>query len=461
MSESLTKGHYLNMYVSRWVPNIILGAFGIAALIWRARFIEGRLPFRGSDAIEALARRLKLRSQNVGAAAMAAQLHPASAHSGPRSRPAGPPVLVIRLPRIRFPAPGILDQYISRIYLRVAALSFFALLGLFHISTFLDRSDKIFKGQATTGDVGQLLLYRTPLFMYYVIPIAALLSVLVTFGLLSRNSELTVMKACGISLYRASLSVVLLSLAFSAAIFGLEQRVLAQANRRAEEIDAKIRQRPARVFDALDRRWVVGREGTIYHYDYFNPETRELGALRMYHLSPDAWTLRSQTVAKSARYADDRWNGHAVRLADFTTGSPRWSDYEHRPLILEPPEYFETEQPLAAMMTVSQLRRYLNELSASGVNVSHLKVELQHKLAFPLVTLVMTLLAIPFGVSTGRRGALYAVGLGIIIALSYWIVTSMFVALGKSGLLTPVLAAWSPNIIVLGASGFMFLTVKT
>ena len=56
----------------------------------------------------------------------------------------------------------------------------------------------------------------TPQFVYYVIPIAALLSVLVTFGLLSRNSELTVMKACGISLYRASLSVVLLSLVFSA-----------------------------------------------------------------------------------------------------------------------------------------------------------------------------------------------------------------------------------------------------
>ena len=59
-------------------------------------------------------------------------------------------------------------------------------------------------------------------------------------------------------------------------------------------------------------------------------------------------------------------------------------------------------------------------------------------MAFPFVTLVMTLLAIPFGVSTGRRGALYAVGLGIILALSYWIVTSLFVALGKSGLLDPV-----------------------
>jgi lipopolysaccharide export LptBFGC system permease protein LptF len=113
------------------------------------------------------------------------------------------------------------------------------------------------------------------------------------------------------------------------------------------------------------------------------------------------------------------------------------------------------------MMTVGQLRRYVNELSASGVNVANLAVELQHKMAFPFVTLVMTLLAIPFGVSTGRRGALYAIGLGIVLALSYWIVTSLFVALGKSGLLTPVLAAWTPNIIVLGSAAYVFLTVRT
>ena len=55
------------------------------------------------------------------------------------------------------------------------------------------------------------------------------------------------------------------------------------------------------------------------------------------------------------------------------------------------------------MMSIGQLRRYVNELSASGLNVAHLAVELQHKMAFPFVTLVMTLLAIPFGVSTGRR----------------------------------------------------------
>ena len=461
ISESLTKGHHLNMYLSRWMPNIILGLFGVGALVWRARHVEGGLPFTVPERI----RRLRGFRARPGAAASpgqpegqdAARAAGAPAATAGRARS---PVLVVRLPRLQLPAPGLLDRYISRTYLRIAGLSFLALLGLFYISTFLDRSDKLFKGQATLGDLATLLVYLTPRFVYFVIPIAALLSVLVTFGLLSRNSELTVMKACGISLYRASLSVVVLSLLFSAAIFGLEQRLLARANRQAEIIDSHIRGRTPRVFDALNRQWIVGRDGSIYHYADFNPEERALARLTIYEPAPEPWKLTSVTMAERAVYRRE-WRGQAVRVGTFSAPAPVWTTMTERVLGIEPPEYFESEQPVAEMMTVPQLRRHVNELSASGVNVVHLAVELQHKLAFPFVTLVMTLLAIPFGVRTGRRGALYAVGLGIILALSYWIVTSLFVALGKSGLLAPVLAAWSPNIIVLGCAAYVFLTVKT
>jgi lipopolysaccharide export LptBFGC system permease protein LptF len=68
---------------------------------------------------------------------------------------------------------------------------------------------------------------------------------------------------------------------------------------------------------------------------------------------------------------------------------------------------------------------------------------------------------VPFGVSTGRRGALYGVGLGIIIALSYWIGMNVFMAVGKAGLLSPMLAAWTPNIIVSACAVYLLLTTKT
>ena len=112
-------------------------------------------------------------------------------------------------------------------------------------------------------------------------------------------------------------------------------------------------------------------------------------------------------------------------------------------------------------MTVPELRRHIADLKASGFNWLPLAVELQRKIAFPFVTVVMTLLAVPFGVTTGRRGALYGIGIGIVIALAYWIVSSVFVALGSAGLLPPFLAAWSANIIVAGAAAFLFLNTRT
>ncbi len=459
LAESMAKGQQIPAEWARWVPNLILGPFGIIALIWRAGHAEGRLPFGlrlPHLRLPAFARR---RSQ-VEATSSMAKSTSSPAGDAPGVRPGV--VLVVRVPRIHAPMPSLIDRYISRIYVRVAGLSFLALLGLFYISTFIDRSDKIFKGQATTAMVGQLLLLQTPQFIYYVIPIAALLSALVTYGLLARSSELTVMKACGISLYRTALSVVVLSLCMSAVLFSLEQRLMASANRQVDVLDAKIRGRQPRTLNLLNRRWVVGADQVIYFYGHFDPERNEMLGLTMFAPRKDRWQLASQTFVRRAVFGGDGWIGEQGWRQDFKADPPTWTNIARAPLPgMESPSYFTTAPPDAELMSVSELQSYISDLEPSGFNTTPLKVELHRKLAFPFVTLVMTLLAVPFGVSAGRHGALYGVGLGIVIALAYWILISAFVAIGKAGLLTPVLAAWAPNILVAGLAGYLFLRART
>lgn len=359
------------------------------------------------------------------------------------------------------PRPGLLDRYVSRTYLRIAGLAFLGLLGLFYISAFLDKSERIFKGDASLGQVVWLLVYSTPQFVYYVIPLAVLLSVLVTFGLLARSSELTVMKACGISLYRVALPVVGLSLVGSAVLFGLEQRVLGEANRNAEASDRRIRKLPAQNLNPLNRRWIVARDGSIYHYGYFDAPRATVTTVSMYTPTPDAWALSRITYAATAQFADGQWTGRQGWQRDYSTGNVRYEGFSVRQLSLESPDYFGTGAPVADLMTVPELRRHIASLSGSGVNVVPLAVELQRKIAFPFVTVVMSLLAVPFGVSTGRRGALYGIGIGIVLALSYWVVLHVFLAIGGAGLLPPFLAGWSANIIVAGAAAYLFLNTKT
>jgi LPS export ABC transporter permease LptG/LPS export ABC transporter permease LptF len=469
LAESATKGFYagpdaasrtlLVAQLARWVPNLVLLPFGVMALIWRARWAEGRIPFRSIVTLTNAVKGWIDRRRAAAAAADASTPAGAPAANGPRRR--GGVVVVIRVPRISWLVPTILDRYVATMYIRAVALSFAALLGLFYIGTFIDKTDKVFKGQATSGMVVQLLGFMTPQFIYFVIPLAALLGVLVTFGLLSRSSELAVMKACGISLYRIAAPLLFLSLGWSVILYGLEQRIMAQANEKAAALDTRIRTGEWRSSSTpLLRQWILGRDGIIYHYTYFDAEKKSLQNLEVYRPARDAWRLESQLFARTAAFNGQTWTAVNGWQQDFA-GTNAWTAFTERPLTLEAPDYFETLQPVAEMMTVPQLKRYIDELSASGFNVVPLTIDLQKKLAFPFVTVVMTLLAIPFGMTAGKRGTLYGIGIGIVLALSYWILGGAFAAVGKAGILGPIMAGWAPNILAAGGAAYLLLTART
>jgi LPS export ABC transporter permease LptG/LPS export ABC transporter permease LptF len=456
LAESMTKGHMLPAAISRWVPNIILTPIAIVALIWRARWADSgiTLPWFRRTEPESLEFADRNFSSQPGG--------PGTARSKSKPGEASRVVLVLRIPNVWYPRPTLLDGYIARHFVRIAGLAFVAMMGIFYIATFIDLSDKLFKKQATGGMLLEFFWFQTPQFIYYVIPLSVLLGALITMGLLTKTSELTVMKACGISIYRVAAPLLLVALAASLVLFSLEERLLAQANRRAEALNAQIRGRVPRTFNALNRQWITGRDNRIYHYALFDPQRRELAALSLYSIDVPRWRLTAQTHVQRARYVNGAWVGLAGWDVTFPArGAAVWKDFEQRPLHVEPPEYFETEQPDAQMMTYSELQRHVRDLRNSGFNVVPLLVSLQRKLAFPLVTVVMTLLAVPFGASTGRRGALYGIGLAIGLAMGYWLLMSAFAAIGSAGLLPPILAAWAPNMLFAAGAAYLLLTVRT
>jgi len=128
---------------------------------------------------------------------------------------------------------------------------------------------------------------------------------------------------------------------------------------------------------------------------------------------------------------------------------------------IEPPAYFKREEKPSDTMGFAELGAYIRSLATRGFDVAKLRVQLYRKLAFPMVGLVMTLLAVPFSFVVARRGALYGIGIAIVIAIVYWAVLGIFEALGNNALLHPALAAWAPNLIF-GAIGlYLILTLET
>jgi LPS export ABC transporter permease LptG len=378
---------------------------------------------------------------------------------------------------LNLPRPSLLDVYVSRQYLGIFFLTVFALLGIFYISTFIDLTDKLFRGSATTRMVLSFIYFKTPQYVYYVIPIGVLVSTLVTIGVMTKNSELVVIKACGISLYRVAAPLVLFALVASAALFTLQERVLASFMREADRLERAMRGFPPLSLGWLDRRWIVSKNGDIYHYEVFDPLANRFTHFSIFHLDDRAWRLASLTYAKEvllgrqpgadgqpmpAWLATQGWTRDlTVKPRRGVTTEVAYSSFGERHVPLETPNYFKTEEPQADQMTYGQLSQYIAQLKVSGFNVVPAMVELQHKLAFPFVTLIMTLLAVPFAVTTGRRGALYGIGAGIVLAIVYWMTLSVFKALGAGGVLAPALAAWAPNVLFGAAAAYMILTVRT
>ncbi len=447
ISESVAKGGllpYWFAWLAMWVPNVVIAVWGAALIARKMRGPEATLRFPLPF--------VALRPRDGGGPMTA----------GARPQRGTRVVMVVRVPNFSLPRPNILDWYVLRQGLRIFALSAAALLGLFYIASFIDLSDHLFKGRTSTIMIVSYLWFATPQFLYYLVPLAVLMAALVTIGALTKNSELVVMKACGISLYRAAAPLLVLALLGSMILIGLEERVLAYANRRADDINNAIRGRLP-MTESLDRRWVAGNNGNIYQYVYFDPGRNRLNGLSIYEFGSDRSTLTRRHYFETVEFRGDReargdvqWKGGKGWRREF---QPRkFAVYSDQPVVMEGPGYFASDRPDAQHMSYAQLSDHVAALQSGGFNVIPYVVSLHRKLAFPFVTLIMALIAVPFAVTSGKHGAMYGIGAGIVLAILYWTAISVFAAIGSGGLMSPALAAWAPNILFGCAAMYMLLT---
>jgi lipopolysaccharide export LptBFGC system permease protein LptF len=156
------------------------------------------------------------------------------------------------------------------------------------------------------------------------------------------------------------------------------------------------------------------------------------------------------------------WNGvgytldRSWRRKFGNEGTFKESVQEVRVRDLEPPGYFAKEERESDTLSFQELKAHISSLESLGVDVTKLRVELHRKVAFPVVSVIMTLIGVPFAFVVARKGALYGIAISVVIAIVYWASLAIFETLGSSAYLPPSLAAWTANVLF-GASGLYFL----
>ena len=397
---------------------------------------------------------------------------PAAPKGTPLPRERRQPVVVVRVPRPRIRISGILDRYVARVYIGYLTLVMLGFWSLFLLVEFLDLFDDIQQHGIKGKLVLHYYLYHAPSIAYLVAPVGVLVATLTTFGVLSRRNEVTAMKAGGVSLYRVSLPALALGLLGSAALFLFAEFVLPYTNRVAARDYNVIKGRPPQATNYLDRRWILGSDERFYNYEYLDEHSRTrvgragpngmaLLGLSVYDVDAESWSLRDYLYTRRAT-----WDGMAYELQDGwrRTYAPQPAVQRFalaRSREIESPGYFKRETEESDTLRFGELKRQIDTLEAQGLDVTKLKVQLHRKLAFPLVTLVMTVIGVPFAFVVAQRGALYGVGVSVLIAILYWASLGIFEALGTYGLLPPLLAAWAPNLLFGSAGAFFMLNLRT
>jgi LPS export ABC transporter permease LptF/LPS export ABC transporter permease LptG len=362
--------------------------------------------------------------------------------------------------------PMILDDYVLRDFGMNLAMVLAAFLTLLLVFTLFELLGDILRNQISPLVVGAYLLNVSPYFVYNITPLSALLAVLITLGVMQRSNEITAIKTTGISVYRIITPLLVASAMVATGLFFADQFYLPHANKRQDALRNMIKGKPAQTYLNPDRKWIYGQHSDIYYYELFDPDRDQFGRLAVFQFDPATFQLTKRIYADRARWEDSlqRWvctQGWERDLRGPAIENYRTFDVATFPTVSEPPTYFKKEVIQSSEMNYEELRRYIRDLQESGFDVVRLRVQLQKKLAFPIITMVMAVLAIPFSLSAGRRGSVTGIAVAVGIAGVYWFVAGLFEKMGNISQLPPVLAAWSPDLIFALIGGYLVLKVPT
>ncbi len=361
--------------------------------------------------------------------------------------------------------PRLMDLYILRRFFYYFVLLMAIFVFLYETFTLFDLLDDIARHKVPFLTVVDYFRYLTPYLLYNFFPLGALVAVLVTLGVMSKNNEIVAIKAGGTSLHRLAVPLFLAGLALAATVILLDYTYLPYANQKQDALHNQIKGRPPQTY-THPQRWIFGENYKIYNYDLFDSAQHLFGGLSVLEIDPANFQLRRRIFATRARWSEPQhgWVLESGWIRDFSDGSI--AHYERFTAaapqeLTEPPSYFNREVRQAFQMNLLELGNYIDGLHRAGFDVTNLTVQWHKKIAYPLMAPISMLLAIPFAFLVGTRGALGGVALGVGIGIAYWAMAALLEAMGSVGQLPPQLSGWSPDIIFFFLGLYFFFKMPT
>jgi LPS export ABC transporter permease LptF/LPS export ABC transporter permease LptG len=361
--------------------------------------------------------------------------------------------------------PRLMDLYLLRRFLSYFGMMMLTFVALFEVFTFFELLDDIARHRVPFLVVVNYFRYLTPYLLYQLAPLGALVAVLTTLGVMSKNNEIVACKASGISLYRLAMPLLLAGLILAATMIILDDVYLPYANQRQDALRNQIKGKPAQTY-THPQRWIFGEKGKIYNYDLFEPDKNLFAGLTVVELDPGTFRVKRRVFASRATWSESQntWLLESGWVRDFEDGRvANYQKFKATALseLSEPPTYFNREVLQAIQLSFRQLGNYIQALRNAGFDVSTLTVQWYVKIAFPLIAPVSMLLGIPYAFRVGARGAVSGVAVGLAVGIAYWSLARLLQAMGGVGQMPPPFAAFAPDLIFYFLGMYFFFKMPT
>jgi lipopolysaccharide export system permease protein len=356
----------------------------------------------------------------------------------------------------------LLSRYLLSHWLRVFLLTAIGLPFVSVLTQLTDNLRRLLDRDLHAGTIALSYLYALPQNIATMMPAAALFATVFTVGPLARNSELTAAKAGGVSFYRLIRPLLIASTLAAVLCFEIGEWATEATTRQLE----LQKERQARNVTTRSNFVYRASTGWVYTVRALNTADRQMQQVVLEHAVRDTSSPTISIVADSAQWDPRRrvWhflhgashlirrNGDAITMSFAELRLPAFKQAP-RDLLIEPKNPEE--------MTYGELGRYIAALNSSGNDTKKLQVQQAVKLALPAACLIIALFGAPLAVSSPRAGAAMGIAISLGTTIVYLLMINLSQAVGSSGIMDPVVAAWFPNLVFLGLGGWLMVKVRT
>ncbi|GFO60868.1 LPS export ABC transporter permease LptF [Geomonas silvestris] len=324
---------------------------------------------------------------------------------------------------------------------------------------FLKLAEMVVEKGVPFADVLWMVIYLLPSFWLFTIPMALLLAILLAFGRLSGDSEITAMKSCGISLYGMLPPPMIFSLFACAACLWVTVYAVPWGNSSFKKLLIEVAQASAGVV-IKEKVFNDAFPGMVIYAETFTQKGQTMSGI-VIHDERDPKEPATIFAKSGALLADPQAHSIEFHLNNGSihrsteTGSYRMVDFQEYNLRVSLAKPGGNQNKSEEEMTLEELihppaGRYKPKELLS------MQLEYHSRLALPFACFVFTLLAMPLGIQNRRSGKAAGFSLSIGVLLLYYVALSAFKALGERQLLSPVAACWAPNLLFLILGAYLF-----